>query len=150
MTETDQDRLFGQHSSLQDKLVIPRRFGLSRGTPHTIRCRDRNTCYGQFLLRVGIALRHCAFNRDQSMDGDGSQVCAQKQRNDYSCRNCDHHPDNFLSRHAAPANNWTRTLEYMLPVTILTRTSIGASIIQYKVCPKSVAWANTDGLNEHG
>ena len=40
---------------------------------------------------------------------------AQKQRNDYGYRNCDHPPDNFLSRHAAPANNWTRTLEYMLP-----------------------------------
>src|ERR1700679_2493309 len=135
MPETDDDRFFGQHSSLQDKLEISRGFGLSRGTLHTIRCCNTNPCYGQFLLRVGIALRHCPFDRDRSMHGDGSQVCAQKQRNDYGCRNCDHRPDNFLSRHAAPANNWTRTLEYMLPVTILTRTSIGASIIQYKVCP---------------
>jgi hypothetical protein len=74
--EANDDRFFRQHSSLQNKLVIPRGFGLSRGALHTIGCCDRNTCYGQFLLRVGIALRHCAFNRDRSMDMKMSDQCS--------------------------------------------------------------------------
>jgi hypothetical protein len=47
---------------------------------------------------------------------DRSQpVRAQQQPNDHDCRNYDDRKDNFLCRHAAPIDSWTRNLDHMLP-----------------------------------
>jgi hypothetical protein len=76
-------------------------------------------------------------------------VRAQEQPNDYDCCNCDDRPDNFLCRHSAPIDSWTRNLEHMLPRD-RSYQRIRASIIQYMCRRESVSRANADGMNEHG
>ncbi len=109
MLEAERNRIAGEQSVLQDEPEVSRSFGAGGGGGDAVGSGDRDICYWQLLLGVVAALDDCSFNRDRSPHFDRLQaVGAQEQPNDYGCRNSEDRPDNFLCRHCAPIDSWTR------------------------------------------